>query len=227
MALINAYLLETLTTDSVWGNTFTNNNSVTNTPWVLNSSANFWTSNTNKSLSTATKWFNLSWTSVTNTMSILVKVNTEIWSWNQWFISNYDKDSKTGTTPSALLCIMYDYNSWTRRLWFRHIRDNVWWNDVYYTITLWTIKWYHLTIWVSAPANVTEGWINWVSIWSTTYSTADNGSPSWVNRSTIGRAWNDDTYCASVNIDDVRIYNTKLAYAEVKNLTTYYRWFYS
>lgn len=133
-----------------------NNWTATNISWVdwrFLQAASF-----NGSTSKIVLWNNLwiIWWSIT--MSTWIKLWAEIWSWIYCIIQQWDSSSNVANL------IFYEYNWWTRRLFFDRAR--LWVVDewFYYNITLWTTNRYNIIY--SYNWTTLRWYLNWVDIWN-------------------------------------------------------------
>lgn len=133
-------------------------------------------------------------------MSAFVKMNAEIWSSIQAFITC------SSTTSQVANAILYDYNGWTRRLIFYRSKQWVADEQLYYNITLGTSKYYYLVY--DYDWTTIRWYINGTLIWS--------ASASWIwtwsayPSKTVVWAYHWDNLFANANIILPKIYNTSL-----------------
>lgn len=212
-SLVAYYKMETLTTDSVGTYTLTNNNSVSSWTGKIWSAADFWATNTNKGLSrTASLPFTYSsaWS-----VSLWVKMNTEISTWRQEFFNLSDFG-----TPWAQNRIEYNYNGWTRRMEFMINSAST--GQVNSNISLWTSNWHHMVMtYAGGTSWAITAYIAWSSVW---WATA---SISWTvavaDIMSIGCLENYTSY-ASALIDEIWIWTKVLTAWEVTTLYNSGNW---
>lgn len=169
----------------------------------------FWASGnwTNNSLSTTnTLWIDW-WTM---TASIRIKMNAEISTWEIYFLYQANNIS------DVWQMIKYEYNGWTRRVWFTRNKAFVAANQSYYTITLWTSLYHNLIYvydwtdvywyvnWIkTTPVASTWNWagtsVEWLFIWS---------AYSWI--------WKSNAI-----IDEVIVENRVRSQSEIQKYYTY------
>lgn len=201
---LQAYYKLENTSDSKGSNTLANNNSVSFNAAKFNNGADFGSTNTNKYLSTSSALVangNIS-------ISAWVKLNSEITSDSWIFVS------QVSTTNQVAYHLVYDYNGGTRRVRFIRTRNGIADDSISYNITLGTSNWYHLTL--TYDGSTMKMYVNGVEQASGNYS--GSGNTGATNAFVIGSNYSGLANYASAVIDDVAVFNKKLAPAEVSNL---------
>lgn len=204
--LVAYYKLEDVN-DSKGAYTLTNTNTVAFSAAKFDNGADFGTTNTNKKLEIADK---LGIDGGVMSVSLWVKMNTEIASGYQFFFCN-----STGDTTDTKYVVQYDYNAGTRRIRFGRVRNGV---NIYgydYTITMGTTNYYHLVL-TYDNTNV-YGYVNGALVGS---GAASGNGTGGINRTSIGVGNNDvsNEGYASATIDDVAVFNRALSAGEVAEL---------
>lgn len=185
-------------------NTLTNNGSITYVAWKINNGAS----------SSATGWLystsNLWITSWSISISLWVKLNSEIWAGQYFFVSQWNNaDNK------VFYRIYYEYNWWTRRVVFGRDKNSVGEQKVITNITLWTTNWHHLVM--------TYDWTNIVWYIDTTASSptaaSGNGSGTARNEFVIWAYYNW-AWSAPANaiMDEYWVWSRALSSTEVTSL---------
>ncbi len=191
------YHLENVNDSSGNSRTLTNNGTVTFTAAKFTNGANLGTTNTTKYLSTTNT---LGVNGGACTISIWVKMNTEIASATQVFAS------QSNTSNKVLNRIFYDYNAGTRRVVFRRGKVGTSNDDVSYTLTMGTTAYYNF-VYVYDATNVI-GYVNGNPIGSTAAS--GNGGSAVTDGFYVG-ATQDGSLFASATIDEVAFYTVALS----------------
>ena len=211
--LLAYYRLED-TSASVGGATrnLTNTNSVAFTSGaVYANGANFGAANSNQYLSTS--GFNAGTGSLSTAMSFVgrYKMNTEIGAGSQSIMY-----LGVNGAPNIAYEIRYEYNGGTRRLAFNRRRENIANNYQYVYWTLGTAKWWHIAwTWDNSNYHV---YINgqWIQNFVVTGGTGNAGSEQSEFR--LGRNRNADNLYASLQCDDVAVFDRVLTRDEIGNL---------
>lgn len=178
----------------------TNYNLTTFISAYIGNGANFGPNNTNKCLKIEN---NLGIDGGAITLSLWVKNLSEIGA-NQFAYVGQQSDN-----TDVYYGIWYQYNSGTRRLLYRRIKQNVGAQDINYNITMGTTNWYHLCL--TYDNTNLKGYINNSLI--NTVAASGNGSGTNTNLLTISDV--NAAYAASSLIDEVIVWNTALTASEV------------
>ena len=210
---LNHTVTDTDPTDFSGNNyTLTNSNSAEYLAGLFGNCTDLGATNTNKSLYTAS---NLGVTG-NRTISGWFKMHTEIGSGTQCFATHWDSTTKSN------LEMLYEYNSGTRRINFRRVRQGVGIDANYYIITLGTNNWYQLTqVWDGT--NVLA-YINGALVGSA--ASSGNGSATTQNLFTLGVSSSSATSLtatnfASIYIDEVMVSSTALTANQIRQLYAY------
>ena len=193
-----------LTTDSKGSFTLTNDNTVGEDAGKYGGAADFGTANTNKRLSILN---DLGITGGAISISTWVKMNTEISTGSQTFVSQQD----TGTHVNYQ--INYEYNGGTIRVGFYRNRQGILAEAIFYTITLGTSSWHHLVF--TYDATNLRGYYNGVLVAGPT-AASGNGAGTTQDYFTIGSDLGN-TY-VSADVDDVAVFTKALSAEEVSTL---------
>jgi hypothetical protein len=145
-------------------------------------------------------------------ISLWVKMNTEIGSGTQTFVSQQNTNTDTS------FMITYDYNGGTRRIAFRRYRQGVAADENYYTITLGTSAFQHLVL--TYDATNLRGYVNGtLQAGPTAFSGNGTGvtSEHLAILTNKGGAGTPSEYVSAI-VDDVAIFNRVLTASEVTSL---------
>jgi hypothetical protein len=145
-------------------------------------------------------------------ISLWVKMNTEIGSGIQTFVSQQNTNTDTS------FMITYDYNGGTRRIAFRRYRQGVAADENYYTITLGTSAFQHLVL--TYDATNLRGYVNGtLQAGPTAFSGNGTGvtSEHLAILTNKGGAGTPSEYVSAI-VDDVAIFNRVLTASEVTSL---------
>lgn len=149
---------------------------------------------------------------VTNvTMSCFVKMNSEISSSSQIFLTHTDATTKVAQR------IQYDYNGWTRRIVFVRTRLGVIDQQFTVTKTLWTTNYYNCIY--TYNWSIVTGYIDWISVWSV--SASWTWSPVTPNEFNIWSRYDSTTFPVDAIIDEVIIENRVRSQSEIQKYYTY------
>lgn len=204
--LIAYYKLDWNSTDSLWTYNGTDT-SITYVSWKIWS----WASGN------GTSSFISAWTPIDGwvfSVSFWLKMNVEIASWQCHFFSQRNNTSKTG------YFISYEYNWWTRRVWFARQKPNVSSDIVYSSQTLWTTNWNHY--WLTYDWTTVTWYFNWTSIGTV----ASTGSGSWTFSTWINLLRDIESWTVNANaiIDEVAQYSRALSWSEITQLYNGWAW---
>lgn len=195
-----------LTTDSKGSFTLTNNNTVGEGTGKFGIGADFGSSNSTKYFSRNDGVF----TSQNKTLSLWVKLNTEISSGEWYFAYSYNK------TDGREHNISYQYNSGTRRLDFRCSKTNVAAQDIFYNVTLGTSSWHNIVL--TFNGSVIKGYLDGSPVGE--LNSTGNGSTEYLDVFGIGNSLsvanrNPGTGYASAIIDDISLFSRALSDDEI------------
>jgi len=190
------------------GNTLTNNNTVTFTAANFSNGANLGTSNTNKSLSSASTSYGFDGGAYS--ISLWVNISTVIGN-----PVTYQLVHLRGNTASKTAFIITYTNDGTKKIQFLRVRDGTGTESVNYNVDLGTSTWHHLVMAYDGTDFI--GYLNGINVG--TVAATGNGSSSPTTGLTIGINRNDLTSDpASAIFDDVAFFNRNLTAAEVSSI---------
>lgn len=194
--------------DAYNGGLLDNTNSVGYAAGYSGNAADFGTANTNKAFA---KTSNFGIIGGAITLSMIVKMRTEIGSGEQTFINQESATNKNGYD------ITYAYNGGTRQLQFRRLKKGVSQNGVTHNLALGTSNFYHLVL--TYDGSTITGYVNGVSVGTLSDSGAGTSGTTY-DRMSVGAAYFDDTLqaFASIYADEVGIWSRALSAAEVSQL---------